>query len=316
MFLAVFLFDRIEVEVLAGDVHMLARHGHAYQEIGREWEQSLFLGFYDWLRTAADEVIGINLILHDGREVLRDIIPDREYVVWLAPSVVRISILPGEVDEAASADQEFSASRCLQATDGSVALIFDAEELTSAQLELLSERSARRRERDMGTSKEGRDFINGVKAAVRRTCAAMRAARSSESLAGYALATDDDLATLSHFAITKESLASSKDPDLLFVPTDWPEAPEPQSFDKLDRQLRARATATADFHAHVDDSFRLLVDALAEAKQEGVFQDGVFLSVLSTDPGPHLEELENFSVRRLNTATLVQDRDAFLARWQ
>jgi hypothetical protein len=168
----------------------------------------------------------------------------------------------------------------------------------------------------METSKEDRDFVDGMKAAVRRTCAAMRAAHPSESLAGYALATDDDLVTLSHFAVTKGRLASSTDPDFLFVPTDWPQAPEPQAFDQLSRQLRSRAEIATDFRAHVDDSFRLLVDALAEAKREGVFQDDVYLSVLSTDPSSSLEELENSSVRRLNTAALVQARDAFLARWQ
>jgi hypothetical protein len=164
-----------------------------------------------------------------------------------------------------------------------------------------------------GASQADRDFVAAVLAAVRRTCEAMRSAHPGVSLAGYALATDDGLESLSHFAVTREALSSSPDPDLLFSPTDWPLAPEPRVFDEMARQLRSRAAAATD---HVDDSFRLLVDALAEAKREGVFRDDVFLSVLSTDPSAHLEELESASVRRLNPARIVQARDAFLARWR
>jgi hypothetical protein len=167
----------------------------------------------------------------------------------------------------------------------------------------------------MGTSKEDREFVEGVKAAVRRSCAAMRAAHPSESLAGYALATDDDLVTLLDYAITKENLASSTDPDLLFAPTDWVESPDPEAFDELSRELASRGDTATDFHAHVDGSFRLLVDALDELKREGRFRDDVYLTVLSTDPSAHLLQLESVAVRRLNTATLVQSRDAFLARW-
>jgi hypothetical protein len=168
----------------------------------------------------------------------------------------------------------------------------------------------------MATIEEDGDFLGALKTAVRTSCAAIKTAHPGESLAGYALGTDDGLETLSYFAVTRESLApTSTDPDLLFAPTDWPEVPEPQVFDEVERQLRSRAATARDFQTHVNHTFRLLVFALAEAKREGIFQDDVFLSVLSTDPSAHLEELENDSVRRLNTAVLVEARDAFLARW-
>jgi hypothetical protein len=142
MFVALFLSDRIEVEILTTDTHRLVRGGKVYEEINRDWEKSLYLGFYDWLRTVTDEVIGVNVILHDGREILREVLPNREYIEWLAPSVVRITFLAGDVDEAASTDQAFSVSRCFRSDDGTAALLFDANDLTNDQLEHISSRAS------------------------------------------------------------------------------------------------------------------------------------------------------------------------------
>jgi hypothetical protein len=161
----------------------------------------------------------------------------------------------------------------------------------------------------------GRDLAGAVAAAVRASCAAIEAARPGEPLAGYALATDDGVETLAYLAVTAPALAARADPDLRFSPTDWPEPPGCAAVDAVDRWLRARAAAAPDLRAHVDDSFRLLVEVLADLKRDGVFPDDVFLSVLSTDPSDHLEELEAASVSRLNGPALVQARRAFLARW-
>jgi hypothetical protein len=168
----------------------------------------------------------------------------------------------------------------------------------------------------MPTSKERHDFIDAVKVAVHSSCAAIRAAHPGESLAGFALATDDGLETLSDFFVTREGLAASANTDFLFAPTDWPEGLDPDPFDALSEQLRSWSDVATDFHAHVNDSFAVLVEALAETKREGLFEDHVFLSVLSTDPSRHLRGLERSSVRLLNVASIVKDREAFLARWQ
>jgi hypothetical protein len=61
------------------------------------------------------------------------------------------------------------------------------------------------------------ELLQTVKSAVRRTVAAVGAERPQETLAGYALLTDDALTTPTYTAVTKEALALSGDGDLLFL---------------------------------------------------------------------------------------------------
>jgi hypothetical protein len=158
------------------------------------------------------------------------------------------------------------------------------------------------------------DLLRSMKAAVKRTVAAVHAEHPQESLAGYALLTGHSLVTLTYMAITTEALASSGDSDLLFCPTDWPQDPDSAAFDVADRQLREIEMAP-DSQRHVSVAFATLVRALAEIKAEGLFSPGVFLSVLSTDPSPELEALESSSVQQLNRQDLVRAREQFLRKW-
>lgn len=162
---------------------------------------------------------------------------------------------------------------------------------------------------------EDHRFLSALESAVRRTVRAVLRDRPGETLAGYALCTDDGLETLFHRSVTDAVLESSANQGLLFCPTDWSCELEAEAFDTVDGELRRRAAAAVDLRAHVDSSFGLLIDALAELKREGVFAPSVFLSVLSTDPNEYLEELENSSVRRLNEPSVVSARQGFLDRW-
>jgi hypothetical protein len=159
------------------------------------------------------------------------------------------------------------------------------------------------------------ELVKQTKDAIRRTAAALRSEYPRESLAGYALLTDDAVETLSYLAISKEALAANPQEDLLFSPTDWPYEPESTAFDVAAQQLRVRSSQT-DLRAHVDESFAALVQALAESKKEGVFPEGVFLSVLSTDPSPHLEALEKAAIQLLNDASLADERERFIEKWK
>lgn len=160
-----------------------------------------------------------------------------------------------------------------------------------------------------------RQFIDGVKLAIRRTVAALKTEVPAETLAGYALLTDDALETLSYLAVTEEALRTNSDPDLLFVPTDWPYESGSDAFDAADAQLRQRASVAAELRQHVDRSFGILVKALAESKAEGVFDPSVFISVLSTDPSKYLLTLWDSAVRRLNEPNVVEARERFLEKW-
>jgi hypothetical protein len=154
-----------------------------------------------------------------------------------------------------------------------------------------------------------------VKSTVRRTVAAVREQHPQASLAGYALLTDDTLATLTYMAITKEALAAAGNDDLLFCPTDWPYEYESALFVSASNELSAMESAAGDLEEHVEAAFEMLVHALAESRAEGLFSDEVFLSVLSTEPNPKLEALEKISVEGLNRNDIIEDRERFLRRW-
>jgi hypothetical protein len=157
------------------------------------------------------------------------------------------------------------------------------------------------------------DLLQSTKAAVRRTLAVVRVQQPKESLVGYALLTDDDLVTLTYMAITKEALASDAGDDLLFTPTDWPYEYDSDAFDTPNEHLQAMYESKSP--EHVDVAFDTLVQALAELRVEGLFSPEIFLSVLSTDPGPYLQALEDASLERLNDVNMVERRARFLERW-
>jgi hypothetical protein len=158
------------------------------------------------------------------------------------------------------------------------------------------------------------EFLQTVKSAVRHTVAAVRRRHPLERLVGYALLTDDELVTLTYMAVTAEAVTAGAGEDLLFSPTDWPYEYEYKSFDLANQQLR-QLSASGEFSEHVERAFATLVQALVELRAEGIFGPNVFLSVLSTDPSPHLLALENACVERLNCKDVVEARQRFLDKW-
>ena len=162
------------------------------------------------------------------------------------------------------------------------------------------------------TAKE--ELLRNIKDTVRRTVATLEDRQPQETLAGYALLTDDDVTTLTSAAVTEEALALDASGDLLFCPTDWPYQQESASFALASQTLRATDRGDAS-RKRADLAFATLVQALVDLRAEGLFSAGVFLSVLSTDPSPHLEELERSSVQRLNQHDLIAARERFLIRW-
>lgn len=145
MFLALFLFDKLVIDTLPQDCDAFVMHDRNFIELDKQWEKPLYLGFYDWLRTSNNDVVGIRVILHDGRERLREILPIRSYIEWTSPCIVEVMFRPNiAIDDSTSVDQEFSISRCLRSEDGTVALIFDASALDHSQIEsiLLAENAS------------------------------------------------------------------------------------------------------------------------------------------------------------------------------
>jgi uncharacterized protein DUF4303 len=151
------------------------------------------------------------------------------------------------------------------------------------------------------------DLTKAVKDAVGRTLQTLAEAHSGEGLVGYALVTDDDIRSLGYMACTRESLESPHNPAVRFEPVDWPYGGGDEAFDEARGLLAVSGDAAASDHAfaaHVNRSFAALVEALRELRQDGRFHDGVFLTVISTDPSEHLERLEADAVRTLNSPEL------------
>lgn len=159
------------------------------------------------------------------------------------------------------------------------------------------------------TRSQFRDLLAG---SVRETVA--RLMQSSGGIAGYALLTDDDVSTLFYAALTRSIAETTNDQDLLFSPTEWPQAAEETNFDVLSKAIGTLPMAS-ESASKAESAFRLLVSVLAECRVEGIFDRDVFLSVLSTDPGPEAEALEEESIRQLNSLEIVTEWERFVARW-
>jgi hypothetical protein len=156
-------------------------------------------------------------------------------------------------------------------------------------------------------------FVAHVKEAVRKTVVALGNRHGGEVLAGYALLTDDGLGTLGSLAVTREALRP--DPEMLFTPTDWPYDELGEAFDGPNQELGALA-AGVELKEHVDATFGLLVQALADLRREGVFAPDVYLAVISTDPSEYLEALAETAFQGLNSAELTRARREWLEKWQ
>jgi hypothetical protein len=128
-----------------------------------------------------------------------------------------------------------------------------------------------------------------------------------ESLAGYAVGTDDCLMTALTLHCTLDDV--SVDPARLADPVEWREV-HSQEVQTFTTEIAALywATRNADrleqqerFSEHVDAAFSALVDALLVCRKSGLFPDNTLLLVCSTDAceWSHNRMLE--SIQRLNS---------------
>ncbi len=100
---------------------------------------SMFLGFFDWLRDYDEHVIGVQLTFHDGREAARRELSSHCSGAWVASDIFRVLFdSEAEVNADASFDQELGVSRIFVGP-GRVALWFDASAFDREDVERLSE---------------------------------------------------------------------------------------------------------------------------------------------------------------------------------
>lgn len=128
--------------------------------------------------------------------------------------------------------------------------------------------------------------------------------QAGEALTGFALCTDDDLTTLYAAASSRTILESVAVRGARFQPTEWPEAAS-GSIAVVSKALQHRSEK--DFAEGIAGDFEALVQALLELRNAGLFAPSAFLTVLSTDPSPHMERLERSATVRLNPPEVLRD---------
>ncbi|MGD9128507.1 MAG: DUF4303 domain-containing protein [Planctomycetia bacterium] len=153
------------------------------------------------------------------------------------------------------------------------------------------------------------DAIRKAKAQIDEKC-------GNAPLFGFALGTDDDVCGMYHIACTTGWVAEKEKsyPNIGYNFVDWIESGDQTLFDDVNTIMRQSAerdyegdNGWADIR---DRRFELLVLALADCREAGVFDDQTFLCVGSTDPCDHLRALEMDAVDRLN---LPEVADKFAA---
>lgn len=141
-------------------------------------------------------------------------------------------------------------------------------------------------------------LIVATRTAIAATLQALNERHPAETLAGYAIITDDSVTTVGYLGITSEVLAS-RDAGLRFEAVDWPYDDGMSAFDTV-RQILVEHSKDHPPHLHVEPMFTSLVSALSAARRDHNLGDDVFLSVLSSDPSPQLLQLEDMAVKALN----------------
>jgi hypothetical protein len=139
MYLVVTLNDPLELELRIEDPrHVFRTRGRELREVQLDPAAFMFLGFYDWLRSATGDVVGVQLLFHEGREHVQNVLRRARVGNLDGDWFFQVVFEDGAaVDPEKSVDQEFSVSRCYEADDGSIALLFDASALEESDLRRL-----------------------------------------------------------------------------------------------------------------------------------------------------------------------------------
>ena len=100
----------------------------------------------------------------------------------------------------------------------------------------------------------------------------------------------------------------------MFVPPEWPIETWVPAFRSVYDLLQTRAKLEVRYSMDEillqrDRSVHAVMDALMDLKTEGLFGDGVFLTIYSSDPSDHMKQLEDDVVQKLNCPEVVDARN-------
>ncbi|RNF84990.1 DUF4303 domain-containing protein [Montanilutibacter psychrotolerans] len=146
-----------------------------------------------------------------------------------------------------------------------------------------------------------------------RTLGIARQRHPDDRIAGYALVTDDAVATISYVFCLQSQLAGDDDP-LRFDAGSWQLGGEAGSFASTWQWLAIRKAGErqGDRRQNWDRSFDALVQALHEVKAAGLVDDRVFLSVHNHEACAHMQWKEHDAIARLNAPHLLQCHPRFV----
>jgi hypothetical protein len=121
------------------DLRLLAEcPGEVYQAGDRLFRDQGFgdwTGFYDWLRDARGEIIGVRYWPFADTQFVTDRVRDLSYARVAADrSFVEIRLRPGDPDQQGSDDQDFGNNRLLTTSAGELALSFGTGALDATEL--------------------------------------------------------------------------------------------------------------------------------------------------------------------------------------
>lgn len=126
-FLTVILHEQPMLEIQETDSPVRVNVGHSvFFEIPQADTKGLFLGFYDWLRTPVEAIVGLRITFHDGRKLAIETVQRCQVGEWEASDIYCLKFRPhAAIVQSLSIDQEFSVSRIYRGPNGEVALLLD-----------------------------------------------------------------------------------------------------------------------------------------------------------------------------------------------
>ncbi len=153
------------------------------------------------------------------------------------------------------------------------------------------------------------EIVDLVRIGCVEAISAIQGMDASDPLIAFALCTDDDLAGVFHVGCTRRFESDSTVRGVRYLPCDWSQTGnvEPRSLTSVQRHLQRlwKEPPGEVWDTKRDESFEALVEGLAAASRELGITDTTFLAVMSTDPGEHMERLEEEAVLRLNHPAVV-----------
>lgn len=135
-------------------------------------------------------------------------------------------------------------------------------------------------------------------------------ARLGASIGGYAVCCDNDMSSINAYAATTEWLAS-RGRGHFFEPPFWPHE-DADGLQVSGDMLYTSYEELADksdgelLYRHIEDSFRVVNEALYDLRMEGFFKADVVVFCTTNDPIGRLLKLEGGSVQRLNGAAVSE----------